>query len=213
MDIGSQIKRARKQGGMTQAELAAKASISRSYLGDIEGNRYNPSIETLNAIADALNISILELLNGSLKKPPEARDTAYVVPYKDVINIPILGRVAAGQGCYVQSDCIEGYEPVPSSLLSPGESYIFLKVQGDSMSPKILNGDLVLIQCQTSVDSGDYAVVTIDDEDGVVKRVKYGPDWIELISENPYYPPRKFTGRDVLRIRVVGLVKKIVREL
>jgi repressor LexA len=133
-------------------------------------------------------------------------------PVGELVNIPILGRVAAGNGCYASED-IDGYEPVSPAWLAPGERYIFLRVHGDSMWPKYLENDLLLVQCQTSVDSGSIAVVTIDDEEGVVKKIEYGKDWIELISENPYYPVRRFEGRDILRIKVIGLVKRLIREV
>ena len=68
MDIGRNIKIARKQKKMTQNDLAIKASISRSYLADVEGNRYNPSIETLDSIARALDVQIGTLLSDSSKK-------------------------------------------------------------------------------------------------------------------------------------------------
>ena len=71
----------------------------------------------------------------------------------------------------------------------------------------------MLIQLQPSVDSGSYAVVLIDDEDGVVKKVCYSKNRIELISENPYYPPRIFEDSEVTRVRVVGLVKYIFRKV
>lgn len=58
MKIGDKIKLFRKEKGLTQVVLADKASISRSYLADIENNRYNPSLDVLNSIADALCISI-----------------------------------------------------------------------------------------------------------------------------------------------------------
>lgn len=133
--------------------------------------------------------------------------------YSDAVaHIPLLGRVAAGQGCFAD-DNIEGYETVPANILCRDEKYIFLNVKGDSMSPKIESGDRLLIQLQSSVDSGSYAVVVIDDEDGVVKKVCYSHDRIELISENPYYPPRIFEGSDVTRVRVVGLVKYVFRKL
>ncbi|EOH1320109.1 helix-turn-helix transcriptional regulator [Enterococcus hirae] len=68
MDIGRNIKIARKQKKMTQNDLAIKANISRSYLADVEGNRYNPSIETLDSIARALDVQIGTLLSDSSKK-------------------------------------------------------------------------------------------------------------------------------------------------
>ncbi|TKH22865.1 helix-turn-helix transcriptional regulator [Bacillus wiedmannii] len=65
MSVPYNIKRYRKEKKMTQRELAEKANISRSYLGDIEGGRYNPSLDTLNTIAKALNVNINSLLTDS----------------------------------------------------------------------------------------------------------------------------------------------------
>ena len=49
-------------------------------------------------------------------------------------------------------------------------------------------------------------VLLLDGEEGLVKKVEYGPDWIDLISINPEYAPRHFEKAEVLRLRVVGLV-------
>lgn len=81
------------------------------------------------------------------------------------------------------------------------------------MFPKIEDGDSVVVRKQTSVDSGTVAVVMIDGEDGVVKKVTYGDDWIELHSFNPMYPVRRFEGADVQRLSVVGKVTKIIKEM
>jgi repressor LexA len=81
------------------------------------------------------------------------------------------------------------------------------------MAPKIENGDKILIRLQDSVDSGQIGVVLIDGEEAVVKKINYDTDYIELISFNPYYPPRRFEGSDVQRIRVVGLVREVNKKL
>ncbi|MGG6437422.1 helix-turn-helix transcriptional regulator [Saccharococcus caldoxylosilyticus] len=60
--IGDNIRIFRKKAKMTQMELAQKANISRSYLADVERNRYNPSLETLKAIASALNVPVNSLI-------------------------------------------------------------------------------------------------------------------------------------------------------
>lgn len=62
MSIGKNIKFYRKQKKLTQVELAERANLSRSYLADVEGDRYNPSVDTLKAIADALQVSTHLLL-------------------------------------------------------------------------------------------------------------------------------------------------------
>lgn len=62
MNLGLKIKVLRKEMKLTQADLAKKASISRSYLADIERNRYNPSVDTLTNIAKGLGISLSQLV-------------------------------------------------------------------------------------------------------------------------------------------------------
>lgn len=81
--IGKKIKHYRKEKGFTQEELSSKAKISRSYLGDIEGDRYNPSISTLKDVASALNVDISFLLtsdsttnNASYYHDPEVAEMA-----------------------------------------------------------------------------------------------------------------------------------------
>ena len=80
------------------------------------------------------------------------------------------------------------------------------------MIPKFEEGDLALVRYQQSVDSGSYAVALIDDDNGVIKRVMYGTNWIELQSLNPMYSPRRFEGEDVTRVRIFGLVRKIIKD-
>lgn len=64
MSIGERIKSLRKQNKLTQVELAKKSNISRSYLADIENDRYNPSLETLKALSNSLNANLSDLVSG-----------------------------------------------------------------------------------------------------------------------------------------------------
>ena len=82
-----------------------------------------------------------------------------------------------------------------------------IRVHGNSMYQKIEDGDSGIVRKQESVDSGSIAVILIDGEEGVVKKVVYGDDWIELHSINPEYMVRRFEGEEVQRLRVVGIVK------
>ena len=66
--IGMKIRNARKDAGLTQAELAKKTSLSRSYIGDIEKDRYNPSVATLRAIADATGVPVESILGNAVQK-------------------------------------------------------------------------------------------------------------------------------------------------
>lgn len=83
-DIGGNVRNARKQARLTQAGLAQKTNLSRSHIGAIETNRYNPSLSTLKVIADAVGVSVSTLVgeevpnisakngifNSLINKPP-----------------------------------------------------------------------------------------------------------------------------------------------
>ena len=103
--------------------------------------------------------------------------------------------------------------PVGKQGMRPIYEYFYLRVVGDSMSPKIDDGDLILIHKQSSVDSGDIGAFLVDGDEGYVKRVKYDTDYITFISLNPAYAPITFVGADVQRVRVVGKVIKVVKNL
>lgn len=74
MSIGDRIKKFRKENKLTQIELAKSANISRSYLADIENNRYNASVDVLKAIATALDISLAEILDDSINNTLTIKD-------------------------------------------------------------------------------------------------------------------------------------------
>ncbi len=207
MTTGERIKRLRKEHNLTQEELGAHLGIQKAAIQKYEkGTVTNIKRDSLIKLAQILDTTP-EYLLGWEDTPSniEAFDTS------DFINIPIIGRVAAGTTCFADNNIVD-YEPVHRSNITNGEQYAFLRVVGDSMYPVFMEGDLVLVRCQSSVDNGSYAVVTIDGEDGVVKKIIYGNDFIELHSINPMYPPRRFEGEEVLRIRVFGLVKEIKRK-
>ena len=201
MPIGNNIKRLRAESGLTQDRLGELVGVTGKAVCSWELGLKTPRMPVIERLADLFGVSKTEIIE-------DAKST----PVSPITRVPILGRVAAGSGC-LADDNLDGYENVPTDILSTEEEYILLNVKGDSMSPKIEEGDRLLIQLQPSVDSGSYAVVLIDDEDGVVKKVCYSKNRIELISENTYYPPRIFEDSEVTRVRVVGLVKYIFRKV
>lgn len=64
MTIGKAISTHRKEWGLTQGELSSKTHLSRTYISDVENDRYSPSLKSLKLIADALEFSLSELLEG-----------------------------------------------------------------------------------------------------------------------------------------------------
>ncbi len=187
--------------------VAATLGISSGAVTKWKQKNATPSDVTLKKIADYFDVSVERLLYG------EGNYTKDVVQYHpaNTAKIPVYGFVAAGEGMFAESNIID-YETADLEDMTADREYFYLKIHGDSMYPVFIEGDYILVQHQTSVDSGDFAVVLIDDCEGVVKRVVYGDDWIQLQSVNPMFAPRRFEGHDVLRIKVIGLVKSLKRK-
>lgn len=207
MTTGERIKTLRKEHNLTQEELGKMLGVQKAAIQKYEkGTVKNIKRDSLIKLAQILDTTPEYILGwDDFPSNTEPADGT------DLVMVPIVGRVAAGISCFAENNIVD-YEPADSRAVRGGEQYVFLRVVGDSMYPIFMEGDLVLVRCQTSVDSGSYAVVTIDGEDGVVKKVVYGDNFIELQSINPMYPPRRFEGEEVLRIRVFGLVKEIKRK-
>ena len=124
--------------------------------------------------------------------------------------IPVFESVSAGIGTYADDQIVD-YIPFRIVSESEAEETIAIRVTGDSMHPRIEDGDIIQVHKQDTVDNGDIAVILIDGDEAVVKRVLFGRNWIELQSINPNYPPRRFEGIELDRIRIVGLVKGAFR--
>ncbi len=213
MTVGEMIKERRIELGLTLEQVGNMTGVSKSTVKKWEtGYIANMKRDKIALVAKALHMNPTVFIDTAENKRNML--PANLIPvdlWNENIMLPVIGRVAAGISCHAE-DNIEGYEYAPKDIVSNREEYVYLRVQGDSMAPMIMEDDLALIRCQSSIDSGTIAVVLIDGEDGVIKRVRYGDDWIELVSENPYYPPRRFSGEDVLRIRVFGKVIECKRK-
>lgn len=186
------------------AELGLSTAVATKWK-----NGAVPRSSTLLKIAEYFSVDGGYLLGSTAT--PRATPNADILD-GNTYNVPVFESVSAGFGTYPDNH-ITGYIPMFFSSSMEAQESIFVIVRGDSMFPKIEDGDTVLVHKQTSVDSGSIAVVLIDGEDALVKKVVYGETWIELQSINPMYPPIRYNGHDVLRVQVLGLVKKIMKNV
>lgn len=170
-----------------------------------------PSSTTAAKIADYFGVTTDYLLGNSPVR--HGGMEIQMIDHESYVPIPVIGEVAAGYQALAETNII-GYELVSSDTLRDGYEYAWLKVKGDSMYPLIMDGDLVLVRLQDEIDSGDLAVVIVDEEDGVIKRVNYSTNKVTLISENAEkYPPRVFEKADISRLRIWGKAIDLKRKL
>lgn len=206
-----------QERNVEQQELAAYLGIKKQAISDWKSGKTKSYRKYIDKIAEYFEVSV-DYLMGTERKP--TMETLRSVTSSDFtvepipigfVRVPVIGSVAAGTQCLADME-IEEYIACDASMINSGYEYCYLKVKGDSMEPIIRENDLVLVRIQSEVDSGSYAVVLVDDENGLVKRVEYDEQHFTLISENPYYPPRKFVKKEMNRIRVFGLVVETRRR-
>lgn len=209
MNIGNIIFERRKELGLTLEEIGTACGVSKSTVKKWEsGYISNMKRDKIAQLAKVLNIPPTRLIDSDDDSEPSNISDIYT----DLYRIPLFESASAGFGVTANSDIIDY---IPLYIKNPAEAAqtIAIKVKGDSMYPKIEDGDIIIVRKQDSVDSGSIAVVLIDGDDGLVKRVKYGRDWIDLESINPEYKTRHFEGEEILRLRVVGLVRQIIKQI
>lgn len=209
MKIGERIRQRRKFLGLSVDELAEKLGKNRATIYRYESSDIEKLPTTvLEPLADALKTTPAYLMGWEDDKPA---DTLTVLPAEKIHMIPVFGSVAAGFGAYASSDIIE-YIPLYIENDCDVENTICITVKGQSMYPKIEEGDRIVVRRQDSVDNGRIAVVMIGDE-AVVKRVECEKNKLTLISINPEYPPRVIEGKDLEDVRIVGLVQEVMKKV
>ena len=208
MSVGDNIKNRRKEIGMNAESLAEKVGVSPSTIYRYE----NGDIEKLDSaklvpIADVLGVSVAYLLGWSEKR--DASDLIAKLPVSNLTRVAVIGAVRCGPGGLAYHD-IEGSEL--ADVANPGE-YFYLRATGNSMEPRIYEGDYVLVHIQEDVESGELAVVVIDGEEGTLKKVIKKGDAVILQAFNPEYPPRIFTGSEINQLCIVGKVVQLMRKM
>lgn len=185
---------------MGYGKITAKQQEILDYIkNEILKKGYPPTVreicETVHLKSTSSVHAHLETLekNGYIKRDPtkpraiEICDDNFQMVRTEMVSIPVVGNVAAGQPILAEEN-IEEYFPVPAEMVPKGESFI-LNVRGDSMiNAGILNGDRVFVnQCATA-NNGDIVVALIDDS-ATVKRYYREKDHIRLQPENDTMDP------------------------
>ena len=165
------------------------ATISRYASGEITGVKRS----TLVKLADFFKVSPAWLA-GFTDQKYDNFDSKQV--------FPLLGTVKAGYD-YLASENIVSYVSIDKNVSDP-ENYFALKVVGDSMQPILYDDDIVIVHSQNDIESGQVGIILINGEEATVKRIVKHNDYIELISFNSYYPPKKVT-KDI-EIKIIGKV-------
>ncbi len=213
--IGERLRTARENKEMDQATLAEKIGVVTRTLQRWEKGEQVPDGLAITRIAKATNVQPTWLLTGDGEMyplPPPRPENVYTLPSSGrrrprLAELPLVSSVPAGKvSTMFHPDHVDNYVTV-DDVKDPGA--FALKVKGNSMAPRIEDGDVVIVSPAQEPRNGDVCVVRVNEED-TLKKVKFEGNYIHLIPLNPDFEPVTVKRKDV---NFVWKVVKLIKEL
>lgn len=162
-----------------------------------------PNNSTLEKIADYFNVSPAYLITDADGENAES---------EGAVKIPVYGRVPAGIPIEAIED-IEDWEEIPRDWMDGDTQYIALRVKGDSMYPKYMEDDVIIVRMQPVFNDGDDCVVYVDGCDATLKQCYSLPKGrIRLVPINTKYPPKTYRINED-EVSILGVVEELRRKI
>lgn len=189
--------------GTNPSNVARNIGISTSAPTRWRNEDAIPQKRTLIKIAELFNVTV-EYLLGQEELTQESKQGRWV---------KIFGRVAAGVPLEAIGDIVDQEQLSPD--MDSSYEYAGLVIHGNSMSPRFIEGDTVIVRLQDDVESGDTAIVFVNGTDATCKIVKKVDDGIELHSINTDYGIMPFTQEEIksLPVKIWGKVVELRRKI
>lgn len=204
----NRIREIRKSKNMTMKQLGEVIGVAESTISQYETGKRQPDNEALWKLGEYLGVTVGYLLGVEEERPATG-------PLITGIRIPILGYIPAGIPIEAVEEILD-WEEIPPEWTTGGRKYFGLKVKGDSMYPKYLDGDTVILRKQQSCDSGDDCAVMVNGDDSTLKQVFFHEEGsMEIRPLNPSYPPRTFSAEEIttLPVSIAGVVVELRRKI
>ena len=197
------------QDKTTATKLAECIGMSKQAISSYITGARAPKRPVINALADVLGVNPLWLMGYDVGKYEDLRGSvpAGFQPLPKMRKVPRVGRIACGEPILAEEN-IEDYDATPEEW----HADFTLLCRGDSMEPKIKDGDVVAIRTQPQVENGEIAAVRIGDE-ATLKRVYCNGSTIILQAENPTFPPLVYSGQEAEDIHIEGKAVGLCRRL
>lgn len=183
------------QNGISQTEICQTLGFSMSTFSDWVHARTYPRIDKIELMANYFGIEKSDLVEERTKSQRAG------------VAINVLGRVAAGIPINAITEVIDT-EEISEDLAKTGD-FFALKIKGDSMEPRIVDGDVVIVKQQEDAENGDTVIALVNGDDAVCKRLRKYRDGLELISNNPAYAPM-FFDKETIETKPVRIIGKVV---
>ena len=209
MTIGKRIKQLRMRNNLSQAELGKIAGVTDKAVSTWEQDQKIPRMGAIEKMALYFGVTKSYIIDGV---DDGARDFEPAIPpgfepLPKMSLVPRVGAIACGEPILAEQN-IETYDKIPEDWRAD----FTLVCEGDSMEPRVKDGDVVAIRTQPTVENGEIAAVRIDDE-ATLKHVYHYPDRLVLQPENPAFPPIVLVGEEINRAVIEGKAVGLCRNL
>ena len=212
--VGARLKYARELRDISLEKAGEVIGVHKSTILRWErGNTEKFKIPMLETLANLYNVNPAWLMGYDVPMEKNHQYISKDVFGNQVVEIPVLGTVKAGYDYLAQENWI-GTIDVETSLVGNGKDYFALKVKGDSMSPSLIENDIVIVKKQNDFENGNIVVAIINGNEATIKRGKKSETGILLQPLNTTYEPLIFTNEEIknIPVLVVGVVKQLKRE-
>lgn len=212
MTVGDRIRQVRQEQDVTQQELADYIGVSKQAVYKYENNIVtNIPTDKVDAIAKRLKVSPAYLMGWEEQPTPKPTSPAPIPPgfqpMPAMDTVPLVGRIACGTPITAEQN-VECMVCVPSNW----RATFTLTCKGNSMEPRIHDGDLVAIRSQREVENGEIAAVRIDGE-ATLKHVYLHDSFIELRPENPAFNSIILSREDMNNVVIEGKAVGLCRDI
>lgn len=207
-EINIRLRKAMDLRGIKQVDLVEQSGLPKSSISQYLSGVREPKQKAIYILSEVLEVAPGWLMG--LDVPMNETETPPRLMIDDSVIVPVLGRVAAGIPLFAEENIVGQIRC--SEEMAAGCELFALKVQGNSMLPRIHDGDILVVRQQDDADSGDIVIALVNGDDGCVKKlVKYDSGGCALVSLNPVYEPMVFDKASVYEVpvRICGKVIEI----
>ena len=203
------LKKLRKNKGLLQEDVANYLGLTRPAYSHYETGRRIPDAAMLEKLADLFEVTTDDIL-GRSDKPfgRQIEEVPELVP-EDEVMIPLVASLRCGPGSNGEPFSYIKPVPIPSSFVRRwGEDLQALIAVGESMSPTIIPGDILVCRPGSDWVDGNVVSVNVDDSDMVKRIFRTSDGGIDLRSDNPAFETLHFTPDDLSqdRVHVLGRI-------
>ena len=197
--MASNIKYYMSKYDIDRNKLCTDLDLKYMTVSDWINAKSYPRIDKIEMLANYFGVKKSDLVE-------QKADHNNNLPSKGV-KIPVLGDVAAGIPIEAVEEILD-YEEIDEDLASKGE-FFGLRIKGNSMSPRIQPGDVVIVRVQSDAESGDIVIAKVNGDDACCKKLLKHADGITLLSFNQDYEPLSFNKQDIVSLPV-SIIGKVV---